>query len=122
MFISEGLSAVIGTISRLAVSFGVSFFLHCVAELHLVHLLAHFHQMYRNMRGFAICVLMIAIMIISPLVNDLYSLSISSNLFMKLTIGTPAISDKLLRQTFDFACVRLGTLKSDINLNRSSDN
>ena len=74
------------------------------------------------MRGLATSLVLILIMIISHRKDDLlYSLSISSNWFMKLTMGMFLNGGNLLITKYDFALV--GSLKSDINkkFNRRSD-
>ena len=73
-----------------------------------VHSLAHFHWIHRNSRGLATNVACTVFTIIRQRVNDLwYSLSISSNLFMKL-ISTFVMDSNLLMTKFDFILSLLG--------------
>ena len=72
--------------------------------------------MHKSMKRLEINVEHIVMTIINERGNDLlYSLSISSNVFMKLTMGTFIMGGRLLRTKLDFVFARVVSLKSDIN-------
>ena len=115
MFISKGVSVVVGIISRQGEPLVP--LLAYVVQINLVHLLAHLHPMYKGMRELATSVLLIVITVSSQIENDLLcSLSLSPNLFMKPAMGIFVISGNLLVTNCYFACVGIGNLESDINL------
>ena len=71
MFKSDVVFVVMSTILRPYLSFVVSFILHLVVKIQLVHLPAYCHGMYRNMMGLVTSVLLTVITIISQRGNDL---------------------------------------------------
>ena len=82
----------------------LSSFCH-IKELSWVHSPAHFHQMFRNMRVLATNMTCIVITFISDRGKDLlYSVSISYNLFVKLTLCTFTMDGCLLMMKFNFVC------------------
>lgn len=92
------------------------FFLLLVTIIHFVHLLKHFHHMYRNIIGLGTSVMLTVITIINRRGKISCTHSISSSQFRKQTMGTSVIGGTLFIKNCDFALVRLVSFKSEISL------